>query len=253
MTDNTENTNSAPVASPKENPLAKLAGGFSWWINSLMGKSQAKVPTQTPEPQVPTTAEPQAPSIPKSAPPTAETPQAPSQTPASISGGAVNIEKPLAKAEDPIFQDLQKVKSLLGVVSGKVGERVKPAITKGAESTKDAASAYVKTVDKGFIKKALRIFLILILLIALIYIGLKFFRNMSSQTPGGTVNLTPANDQSPSPTLIIINPSNPSVYANDPAILKLEEDIRVLVREVDGSEIRENSLNPPRLNFNVTF
>lgn len=46
---------------------------------------------------------------------------------------------------------------------------------------------------------------------------------------------------------------NPSRYATDSAILKIEEDLKTVEKELDGLQVNEINLLPPRLDFNVTF
>jgi len=58
------------------------------------------------------------------------------------------------------------------------------------------------------------------------------------------------------PTLvptIVIEPSNPSIYAEDEEVLGLEERINVLDRELSNVVLHETRLRPPELDFNISF
>ena len=57
----------------------------------------------------------------------------------------------------------------------------------------------------------------------------------------------------PTPTPAGYQLYKPSVYAGDPEILKLEEEINIFDREVSGTVLKETTLNPPTLDFNIDF
>jgi hypothetical protein len=57
----------------------------------------------------------------------------------------------------------------------------------------------------------------------------------------------------PTPTTAPYQPYNPSVYAEDELVLQLEEDIKVLDRELSIVQLKETILTPPVLDFNVNF
>jgi hypothetical protein len=46
---------------------------------------------------------------------------------------------------------------------------------------------------------------------------------------------------------------NPSRYATDSAILKIEEDLKSVEKELNDLEINEVNLLPPRLDFEINF
>jgi len=57
----------------------------------------------------------------------------------------------------------------------------------------------------------------------------------------------------PVPSIPPFQRFQPSIYADDPVILKLQEDVNVLDRELSNTQIKETILEPPTLDFNVTF
>jgi hypothetical protein len=65
--------------------------------------------------------------------------------------------------------------------------------------------------------------------------------------------ITQAPPLPPVPTIPPFQRFKPSIYADDPVILKLQEDISVLDRELSNTQIKETILEPPSLDFNVTF
>ena len=47
--------------------------------------------------------------------------------------------------------------------------------------------------------------------------------------------------------------SNPSPYANDLIILKIEQDIKKIDKELQETDLKEASLNPPLLDMDIKF
>jgi len=47
--------------------------------------------------------------------------------------------------------------------------------------------------------------------------------------------------------------SNPSPYANDLIILKIEQDIKKIDKELQETDLKEASLNPPLLDMDIEF
>ena len=248
MTDKTNQAQDQPAQVSKEGIAQKIVGGFSWWLGSLTGKPVSKR-TQPVVPQVGSQA-PAPPTImqemPRETVPYDEPEtQVPVQT--SPKEEPIGPSSSTLPAPDPVAQDLESLKKLVGKFSGKVKTSVGPQMTKATSST---STSFVKTVDKGFIKKILRVFLVIVFLMIAVFVGMKLFKtyqeNGGGVSPTGTVT-------EPTVTPIVYEPFKPSLYAEDPEILKLEEDIDVLVREISGSNIKEITLNPPTLDFNITF
>ncbi len=82
---------------------------------------------------------------------------------------------------------------------------------------------------------------VLMLLLSLVLPGKR--RRVSS------VKTTPAPVLAPTPEAI----SNPSRYATDSAILKIEEDLAGVEKDLDSLEVNEINLLPPRLDFDINF
>lgn len=89
------------------------------------------------------------------------------------------------------------------------------------------------------------VFLILILLIAAVLTG--------SMNQTGTVapTATPAPvSSSPLPQVEITNPSK---YATDSGVLKIEADVDSLSKEMDSVDLRQSTLRVPALDFDIKF
>jgi len=65
------------------------------------------------------------------------------------------------------------------------------------------------------------------------------------------VKPTPVVSFEPPPSGEVI--TNPSRYATDPGVLKIEEDLRNLEKELDSLQVNEVNLLPPRLDFDINF
>ncbi|MFC1649802.1 hypothetical protein ACFL2C_03780 [Patescibacteria group bacterium] len=57
----------------------------------------------------------------------------------------------------------------------------------------------------------------------------------------------------PVPTTTETEPSQPSIYADDEDVLSLEERIKVLDRELSNVVLRDTTMKPPILDFNINF
>ncbi len=87
-------------------------------------------------------------------------------------------------------------------------------------------------------------FAIILLILGNIVKSLKFSKPASTPTP------TPK-QASPLPTPQGIG--NPSIYATDSGVLKIESDIKVLENKLGGTDLDESNLKPPDINFYVKF
>lgn len=63
--------------------------------------------------------------------------------------------------------------------------------------------------------------------------------------------LSPVASPQPTPESEVI--TNPSRYATDSGVLKIEEDLRNLEKELDNLQVNETNLLPPRLDFDINF
>jgi hypothetical protein len=92
---------------------------------------------------------------------------------------------------------------------------------------------------------------IVILLIMAGLVSLVVFRSMP---PSGSRNGAGLNGtEGEIPTPFTDGSFRPSKYADDPEILQIEEDLSVLEREINRAILRDNTINPPSLDFNIQF
>lgn len=83
--------------------------------------------------------------------------------------------------------------------------------------------------------------------------GIFFFVNRGESSNPNNNDNNNDTTQSPSPTPFEINTTQPSIYSQDDVILQLEEDISALDGELSTTVLRESTLNPPILDFNISF
>lgn len=88
------------------------------------------------------------------------------------------------------------------------------------------------------------LFAIVALILGSVVKSVRFSKPVSTPVP------TP-NVQTPLPTPQGIG--NPSIYATDSGVLKIESDIKVLENKLSGTDLDENNLKPPDINFYVNF
>src|SRR3989344_8956384 len=201
---------------PSQSKMRPSLGGISGWFNSLLGRNMStRQVTKQVEAQL---------KIPQ---------QQSSEIPAENQG---------EETEDSVSQDIKTAKKIVsGVVKG-ISQKVEPVAQQKIE----------KASKSGIFKKLLKIILILFFLSILIFIGLSFYRTLGKDGNGnGGVTISPEDKVTPTP--YVYNPYKPSIYAVDPEILTLEEDITLLEKEIFRAIIREDKLFPPVLDFKVEF
>lgn len=212
----------------KQSLPSKILGGLSWWVSSMTGKASVKKQTQ----------------VAVNAAPVKSNPAVP----------ANGVQNQISNTDDSVSRDLEQARKIVGKLSGAVSKAVTPVVAKGVSSSEKTAAKFLKK-DNKFLKIILRLFIILIFLMIAVFVGLKLFQS-------GAVVVKPPVKPSPNilsitltvtPTPVVYNPMKPSVYADDLVVLKLEQDINILTREIAGTNIKETQLNPPSLDFNISF
>lgn len=110
----------------------------------------------------------------------------------------------------------------------------------------------ISSVSKSVVKKFILFLVVMFVLVGLVVSGSKLFESVGPNTPL-IGNGNGEEEEGPTPTLPEVESSSPSIYAKDEVILKLEEDILVLDRELTITVLRESTLDPPKLDWNVKF
>jgi hypothetical protein len=73
---------------------------------------------------------------------------------------------------------------------------------------------------------------------------------MKKQSDDGVYNITPSGL---TPTPVGHYSYRPSIWVNDPEVMKLGEDVDVLKSEISQTSLREVVQSPPTLDFRVSF
>lgn len=100
------------------------------------------------------------------------------------------------------------------------------------------------------LRKILRIMGIVFAVLLVLMIILSIVLKLKSKVPV-EVKPTPAASFELLPSGEVI--TNPSRYATDSGVLKIEEDLRNLEKELDNLQVNETNLLPPRLDFDINF
>ncbi len=155
--------------------------------------------------------------------------------------------------EDVIVSDLKRAKTFIGRTAAQLRQAAKPYIDQTKKSG-DSISQNVQTTTqsslisyKKGLERLIRTAVLLVLFILIVFIGFNVYRSFTN-SPNGETRGVPA-----TPTLIPYEPQNPSLYAEDPEILSLEENLLVLDRELANTNIRITPITLPQLDFNITF
>jgi hypothetical protein len=154
-------------------------------------------------------------------------------------------EKNKTPEDDSVHEDIEKLKNFAHVLQDKVS----PVAQSGKKKAGEAVSSASKVVDTSLLRKLVSILMIMVFFGVAVFIASRFFH--------AVVNVDETNNNEVevvvSPTGFEYQPTNPSVWAEDPQVKLLEQDVSTLEREVSNPIIKETQLNPPVLDFNVSF
>ena len=131
---------------------------------------------------------------------------------------------------DSVTQDIQNLKSFVGKNKEKFLSRIFPN----------------QGIGRKFIGIFIKLTLVIIFILTVVFVATKLFKNVSQN---GRIE----NGVAETPTPLYYRPFKPSLWADDPEIKRLDEEINVLEREISGTNIKESSLNPPSLDFDIDF
>lgn len=147
---------------------------------------------------------------------------------------------------DQVKEDLSKLSSFINALLGRVKEDVSSKVSVKKPDIKKISSPLKNIFDPYFIKKIVRIIVIAAILIALFYIGSIVIRTVlkDGQLGGGAI---------PTPSVAPYQPYKPSIYADDERLLQMEEEEKILDREMSAATLKETILTPPGLDFDIDF
>lgn len=94
----------------------------------------------------------------------------------------------------------------------------------------------------------LAIFVVTIAVLLVISLLLQFYFSVNRAKPSSTPPVKVV-EFTPLPNIIY----NPSRYASDSGVLKIEEEVKNLDSDLVKLDLKEVRINPPILNFNVEF
>lgn len=153
-------------------------------------------------------------------------------------------------AGDQITEDIKKFKLAKDKFSANIKKTIAPAISEKmpvVHTAKQSVSSVTsKLFDPELLKRLFKILVLILLLFGLFYIGSQIFTAVVRDTEE-------TDDVIPIPSIGQFRPYRPSVYAEDELILKLDEDVKVLDRELSTTQLKETILNPPTLDFDINF
>jgi hypothetical protein len=86
------------------------------------------------------------------------------------------------------------------------------------------------------------------LLLVLLIVGL-IVKSVSSRPVAKVILPTPVITSLPTPATL----TNPSKYATDSAVLKLEQNLKDNETKLNSLDIKESNLYPPQLDFDIKF
>jgi len=150
--------------------------------------------------------------------------------------------------EDSVAEDIKKAKKLLSLGMQKFSKSAGPSVQKGKEMESKGVEYAKKVVDVDFTKKAVKIFLVIIFVLIILFVASRVL-DLTNKNGGDTNVPTPTNV----PTAPPYKRTEPSIYDKDATILKIEEDAKVLLNEIVGKSLDDDSISPPNLDVNINF
>ncbi|MCX7928346.1 MAG: hypothetical protein N2558_01510 [Patescibacteria group bacterium] len=197
--------------------MDKVSQFFSDWVNMLMGKSGSSLKTFY---------------------------------------GVKSEDIKSADADNPINSDIKKVKEVLEKIISFVEEKIRHALL---HVNKKNGFDFVQVVNQLFAKveNSFKLTLVKKILIGLLTLFVIIF------TTGLILNLFLKSDvkqnvltsleKTPTSMQLEYRPIQNSIYADDKNILMLEEELSILVKQIDSTNIREKAFMPPDLDFSIDF
>lgn len=152
------------------------------------------------------------------------------------------VEQP----KDQLTADMKKVKDLKNNLAGKIRSTLFPAVSENIPTVVNVKFSIKDKLDPDLIKKLGRGLAIVLLLLALYPIGSSIFKSVIKDRESGDGGV-------PTPSVGPFRPYKPSIYADDEQVLQMEEDIKVLDRELSTSQLKDSILTPPVLDFDISF
>ncbi|MBU0569407.1 hypothetical protein KKB40_01335 [Patescibacteria group bacterium] len=150
------------------------------------------------------------------------------------------------KQEDSVKKDLGFLNNLTSGITANITSKFKLLTAKGVKGFSGARVFLQGIIDKNFLKKLLKIFFVILFLLILIFVGIKLFSLLKENGSEDSVL------QTTSPPAVY-QPYQPSVYAKDAEVLKLEADLGILEKEMAGFNLKDSVMSLPSLDFEVSF
>jgi len=173
----------------------------------------------------------------------------PSTTTVSSSSGIVGLLVSLPAKVMDIVQKIKPKPSEKGVST----QTPKPAPSEPLSAPVNTPAVMLSQMgsSKPTRKKALLIGASIILFFGVIYLGSEVVKTLRTNGILPSDGLFGGGE--PTPTLGEIQPAPPSIYAVDEVVLQLEEDINTLDGQLSSTVLKENTLDPPKLDYDIRF
>ena len=148
--------------------------------------------------------------------------------------------------DDAIASDIQKAKIATGKMLHKFKAKVAPVLPQKTPGIQSISAPVKDIITKEFIKKTITITVTTLLFVFIVLVVSYIYRSVTGSRDGELSVL-------PTPSVGPFKPYNPSIYAEDEQVLQMEEDAKILDRELSTAQLKETALTPPSLDFNVNF
>lgn len=224
---NEQNNLDQKIQSPKKVEQKRVSAfNISKWFSNLMGKPSTGAKENVPQDN--------------------KVPSTTSSAELSDKTQSASTPELMPVGDDSVKEDFKKAKQIISSLVGKASEKSAPFVTSGKEKTGAAMKEVGKVVDVSFMRKLVRGLMVLLFLFVAGVLIFRFYKltqqNGIEEVPGNT----------PSVTVTYI-PYKESIYSADPDVIRLEESINTLKREVLNTKIKITTFNPPVLDFSISF
>lgn len=215
----------------KESFMERFINSAEGWVRMLMGKPKRQVPTNAAN---------------KGAE-KAEVKEKVGPGKPDVTEGLVEVSPgELQKADDSVVEDIKSFKSFFRKSFNMLIGRA--AATKATKKVQEKVDAASKKASFSLIYKLIPALFILIVVLLAAAIVISIFEKQNGIVDRGNGIVVET-----TPPVVTYQPYTESIYASDPEILRLDEDINVLGREISTTVLQDSILTPPKLDFNIKF
>jgi hypothetical protein len=155
--------------------------------------------------------------------------------------------EPAQIEEDSVKEDFKKARGMIQKVALEILSRTAPSAEKRKMLGQKGLSYAKNVVDVSFTRKVVNLFMVVFFGLIIFFVVVRLNKYLGNSKDQGTFVPSKA------PTVPPFQRTEPSLYADDAEILKIEEDAKVLLNEIIEKSLEDSSISTPQLDENIDF